>query len=92
MLSDLRALQAVNGTVLYAAGDADVIVKSADGGETWTALSSLTLGMRMLSLHFLDADTGWVGGAASVGGEDGHPLLPPPRRLHVGVGSGLGLG
>jgi photosystem II stability/assembly factor-like uncharacterized protein len=57
VLSDLHALQAVNASVLYTAGDADVILKSTDGGSTWAALSSPTLGMRMLSLHFLDANT-----------------------------------
>ena len=58
---DLQAVHFVNADVGYAAGAAGTVVKTTDGGATWTDVS-LSLGLDIQDLYFFDESTGLVVG------------------------------
>ena len=57
----LRAVHFSDGLVGTAVGDDGTILRTADGGGTWSARKSgVEWGLR--SVHFLNADRGWAVG------------------------------
>ena len=58
---NLRTVQFINDTVGYTAGDAGVVQKTTDGGQTWTPLQT-GLPNNFLALHFFNENTGIVVG------------------------------
>lgn len=57
--------QVVSATLVYVVGNSDIVLKTADGGITWTALSLPTSGMDIYSASFIDGETGWLAGKYS---------------------------
>jgi hypothetical protein len=51
----------VDGSIGYGVGG-DLVVKTDDGGVTWTELDA-ALGGDLFTVHFVDALHGWIGGA-----------------------------
>jgi len=60
-IKKLNDVQFVTEQIVYGVGNSGVVVKSTDGGETW---SEIYFGQtrNYLSLHFFDENTGFVGG------------------------------
>lgn len=56
----------VTPAVAYAVGSSGLMVKTTDGGTTWTRIvTPLTaLNRNINALHFINRDTGYIGGAA----------------------------
>ncbi len=56
----------VTPTVAYAVGTGGLMVKSTDGGINWVKITTplTALGRNINALHFLNKDTGYIGGAA----------------------------
>ena len=46
-----------------------VLLKTTDGGENW-AVSRISASQVPMTIFFADAETGWIGGATPVAGED----------------------
>lgn len=57
----LNALDAVGSTV-WAAGNAGVVARSEDGGNTWTNAGTAPGGTALNGIDFVTATTGWVVG------------------------------
>ncbi|MGM0586899.1 MAG: YCF48-related protein [Bacteroidota bacterium] len=51
-----------DGTTAYAVGSAGTILKSTDGGDSWTLLTTINTEEVLYGVHFLDANTGFVAG------------------------------
>ena len=60
-IKKLNDVQFVTDQIVYGVGNSGVVVKSTDGGETW---SEIYFGQtrNFLSLHFFDENFGFVGG------------------------------
>lgn len=58
---DLWAINGINESVLYAAGGADVVLKTLDGGATWTLATANGSGDDNLTIDVIDRDVVWVG-------------------------------
>ncbi|HEY6504610.1 MAG TPA: YCF48-related protein, partial [Chitinophagaceae bacterium] len=65
-LGSFNDVHFVTPTVAYAVGSGGLMIKSTDGGINWTPITTpLTgLGRNINALHFLNRDTGYIGGAA----------------------------
>jgi len=65
-LATLNDVHFVTPTIAYAVGSGGLMIKSTDGGLNWTQITTpLTALSRTISgLHFLNKDTGYIGGAA----------------------------
>ena len=65
-LSTLNDVHFVTPTIAYAVGSGGLMIKSTDAGMTWSQINTpLTALSRTISgLHFLNKDTGYIGGAA----------------------------
>jgi photosystem II stability/assembly factor-like uncharacterized protein len=58
----LNSVYFVNNNIGYIAGNFGTILKTSDGGNTWTVLSSgITQDLR--SIYFTDVNTGYIVGA-----------------------------
>ncbi|HEY6502739.1 MAG TPA: YCF48-related protein [Chitinophagaceae bacterium] len=65
-LASLNDVHFVTPTVAYAVGLSGVMIKSTDGGVNWTQINTplTALARNINALHFLNKDTGYIGGAA----------------------------
>jgi gliding motility-associated-like protein len=56
----------VTPTIAYAVGGGGLMIKSTDGGLNWVKISTplTNLGRNINALHFINRDTGYIGGAA----------------------------
>src|SRR5688572_13328870 len=65
-LAQLNDVHFVTPSVVYAVGSSGLMIKSTDGGLNWTKIvTPLTaLSKNINALHFLNKDTGYIGGAA----------------------------
>jgi photosystem II stability/assembly factor-like uncharacterized protein len=59
--NDLNCIRFVDATTGYAVGDAGTIIKTTDGGLTWTILNSGTP-FDLYSVYFTDKNTGYAAG------------------------------
>jgi len=55
----------VNNNIAYAVGGGNTIIKSTDGGMSWTHIYSDQFKHELNAVYFLDENTGWVTGDAS---------------------------
>lgn len=62
-IREFRGASFVSASVGYACGSDGLLVKTTDGGETFTQLNPGT-DVLLYSIAFVDADTGYVGGAS----------------------------
>ncbi len=60
--------------MVYAVGNSGTVIKSTDGGESWSNIS-FGESRNYLSLHFFDENTGYVGGPFSSGGGGSSEML-----------------
>jgi photosystem II stability/assembly factor-like uncharacterized protein len=78
----------------YAVGNAGTIVKTTDGGNTWTRLMERRADAEFRSVVFVSPAEGWVEARAllhtSDGGESWQPAVPLPGPDGFGGGSVLG--
>ncbi|HEV8150601.1 MAG TPA: hypothetical protein VGP61_10495 [Gemmatimonadales bacterium] len=66
--AELRGLHAVNARVVWAAGKGGTVVRSEDGGESWSADSIPgAANLFLIAVHALDARRAWVAGTAFEG-------------------------
>jgi gliding motility-associated-like protein len=65
-LASFNDVQFVTPTTAYAVGSGGLMVKSTDGGVNWSPVTTplTALGKNINALHFLNKDTGYIGGAA----------------------------
>ncbi len=57
----LRTLAFANDDVGYAVGSQSSLIKTTDGGASWSQLSAdLPEGLNILDVHFMSPDTGWI--------------------------------
>jgi len=65
-LASFNDVQFVTPTIAYAVGSGGLMIKSTDGGINWTRINTplTALGRNINALHFLNKDTGYIGGAA----------------------------
>jgi photosystem II stability/assembly factor-like uncharacterized protein len=57
----LNSVYAIDSLNVWAAGQEGLIIHSTDGGKTWDSISSGTV-RDLLTIEFINADTGFVGG------------------------------
>ncbi|HJR58364.1 MAG TPA: YCF48-related protein [Vicinamibacterales bacterium] len=84
---DLRAVFFLNPTLGWAAGDSNTILKTSDGGATWTRLGERQEGQnRLTAIVFTSATDGWADVErgpvlhTSDGGESWQPAAPLPNQ------------
>ena len=70
----LNDVQFVTDQVVYAVGNSGTIIKSTDGGESWSDISYGDT-RNFLSLYFFDETTGFVGGPFNTGGGGSSEML-----------------
>jgi gliding motility-associated-like protein len=65
-LATFNDVQMITPTIAYAVASGGLMIKSTDGGLNWTPLTTplTALGKNINALHFLNKDTGYIGGAA----------------------------
>ncbi|MGC4104472.1 YCF48-related protein [Ferruginibacter sp.] len=65
-LATLNDVQFVTPSIAYAVGGSGLMIKSTDGGDTWSQVTTplTALSKNINGLHFLNKDTGYIGGAA----------------------------
>jgi gliding motility-associated-like protein len=65
-LANFNDVQFVTPAVAYAVGTGGLMIRSVDGGVNWSPLITplTSLGKNINALHFLNKDTGYIGGAA----------------------------
>ncbi|WP_340103851.1 T9SS type A sorting domain-containing protein [Rhodohalobacter sp. 8-1] len=73
-VSSLNDVQFVTDQIVYATGNSGTVIKSTDGGETWSDIS-FGESRNFLSLHFFDENTGYVGGPFNTGGGGSSEML-----------------
>jgi photosystem II stability/assembly factor-like uncharacterized protein len=62
----------VDADLGFAVGDSGIILKTADRGDTWEVFDT-NFQVNFRAVHFVSADTGWVGGQVGPGG--GQPKM-----------------
>ena len=91
---DLLGVCFVNPKVGYAVGKANTIIKTTDGGNTWTRLLERKEDPDLGSVAFTSPEDGWVMAGpllhTSDGGESWQPAVPLPGPPGFGGGSMLG--
>ncbi|MFH0893679.1 MAG: YCF48-related protein [Bacteroidota bacterium] len=65
--SNLKGVHFPTATVGYACGDAGEILKTTDGGSSWTSLTTSFPGYWFWDIHFVNVDTGYVVGESDPG-------------------------
>ncbi len=65
-LGNFSDVQFITPAIAYAVGSGGLMVKSTDGGINWSPLTTplTALARNINALHFLNKDTGYIGGAA----------------------------
>jgi gliding motility-associated-like protein len=65
-LGNFSDVQFVTPSVAYAVGSGGLMVKSTDGGINWSTVNTplTALSKNINALHFINKDTGYIGGAA----------------------------
>lgn len=65
-LASFNDVQFVTPAIAYAVGSGGLMIKSTDGGINWARVTTplTALGRNINALHFLNKDTGYIGGAA----------------------------
>jgi photosystem II stability/assembly factor-like uncharacterized protein len=65
-LASLNDIHFITPSIAYAVGSGGLMIKTTDGGLNWSQITTpLTALSRNISgLHFLNKDTGYIGGAA----------------------------
>jgi photosystem II stability/assembly factor-like uncharacterized protein len=58
---DLTVVRALDVNTIVAAGDSGLVLRSADGGESWTTIETPTES-RFVYMSFVDAAAGWLSG------------------------------
>eukprot|EP00854_Cymbomonas_tetramitiformis_P021744 gene21744-26153_t len=58
----LYGVVAVNSSTVFAVGDANTIIRSTDGGNTWVHQNSRTRSMAFKAVYFVNESTGYVVG------------------------------
>ncbi|MCF6268907.1 MAG: YCF48-related protein [Melioribacteraceae bacterium] len=72
VIASMYSIFFVDENIGYAGGANDLILKSIDGGATWIEVMFESVGGKIYSLYFTDANTGWVLSGTSTGGEISH--------------------
>ena len=92
----LRNIKAVNDNVLWACGNSGVVLKTIDGGTTWTAMTPTNAASTNYTVDAFDATTAWVtgtvGGSADVSiwkTTDGGTTWVSQYNNPTGFGDGL---
>lgn len=91
----LNSVYFVDVNTGWAAGKNNTILKTADGGKTWSrALERQEGGNDFSSIFFTNAKEGWAQGHvllhSSDGGETWRPASPLPGRKSLGAGGAVG--
>jgi gliding motility-associated-like protein len=62
----LNDVHFISPTIAYAVGDSGMLIKTTDGGVNWTQINNplYATGRALKALHFLNKDTGYIGGQA----------------------------
>jgi photosystem II stability/assembly factor-like uncharacterized protein len=62
----LNDVHYITSTVAYAVGDSGMLIKTTDGGVNWSQINNplYATGRALKALHFLNKDTGYIGGQA----------------------------
>jgi photosystem II stability/assembly factor-like uncharacterized protein len=98
---DLNDVMFVNPLVGYAVGDQSTILKTTDGGWTWTRLGERReRGSNYRSVHFINEREGWVQASDALvttrdGGQTWQPAAPPntpPSSAVFSYGANWNLG
>jgi photosystem II stability/assembly factor-like uncharacterized protein len=88
---DLLSVSFVNRQLGYAGGKHNTILKTTDGGATWTRLLEAKESPDILSVMFSSPTDGWALGSALLhtndGGESWQPAVPLPGPPGFGGGS-----
>ena len=65
-LATLNDVHFVTPSIAYAVGGGGLMVKTIDGGITWTQITTplTALSRNINAIHFINKDTGYIGGAA----------------------------
>jgi photosystem II stability/assembly factor-like uncharacterized protein len=91
---DLLSVCFVSRQVGYAAGKNSTVIKTTDGGNTWTRLLERKEGPDFRSAIFTSPSDGWLSGRVLLhtrdGGESWQPAAPLPGPAGFGGGSMLG--
>ncbi len=63
-IASFNDVQFVTPGIAYAVGNGGLMIKSTDGGLNWTTVSTplKAFGKNIMGLHFLNKDTGYIGG------------------------------
>lgn len=72
--SQLSDVEVVDNQIIFMAGSRGAIIKSADGGETFTNLS-LSVNKSINTIEFIDTETGWIGASYSSIEPDNEELI-----------------
>ncbi len=88
----LRAVDFVDNLTGYAVGNNGIIIKTTDGGATWTDVQDLSYTTTLYGVHFpVDTQTGYVVGASTTilktgnGGSTWTSITPPISQHLYGV-------
>lgn len=93
---DLRDVMFVNPLVGYAVGERSTILKTTDGGWTWTRLGERREpGSDYRWVHFINESEGWVQAGDALlttrdGGQTWQPAAPPNAGARYGANWNLG--
>lgn len=60
----LLGVYAIDSLDVWAVGEEGLIIHTIDGGNTWDSIPSGTTDL-LITVEFINADTGWVGGSTS---------------------------
>ncbi len=92
--ADLLSVCFINPQVGYAAGKNNTILKTTDGGATWTPLLEAKEGLDFHNVSFNSPTDGWAEGPSllhtSDGGESWQPAVPLPGPAGFGGGFLMG--
>lgn len=73
-VNNLNDVQFVTDQIVYAVGNSGTVIKSTDGGNTWSDISFGET-RNFTSLYFFDENTGYVGGPFNTGGGGSTEML-----------------